>query len=314
MRGRRAIAVLSGLAAFCSASTDAAAQSVNVSPVGSSGTLAGAVLESTGYYYQSFLLDSMMAPFEGSLGALIYISAAIVAIVTFVMQGKYTFTMWFLIGPSLFFSAVVPRTVTTGSNWMFGDEQRDIDKPATGAQNTVATGLGSGAATYQARISSLFAWYNDLISDTVREVAAGINSNRTKADLQFMVRAELLQTLKSWEIDEPGFREWVQLGMLDQCREAMQKGEEWRLETSPVYDPATGNDTSWDDNWVYTKWTPVPSAYTSNPVPSCINLSPASTVPGNPGCSPPEIIKICNVPTSGQDLSYEGVSCQKKVA
>ncbi len=210
-----------------------------VNAIGSSGTLAAASLETAGYYYQSFLLDAYMGPMEGALGSLIYIIGAIIAMVVFLGMGRFKFALWFFLGPSLFFSAVVPRTSTEGVDWLWGDEQRNSIEAKNSAENMAADDRGKTAVQgYTPRISALFGWYNKLISGTVQEIVAQINRSRIKSDTRFLMRAELLSHLKTTYVQDPQFKEVLQLAMFGECRRAMEAGREWRQ----IDPPKRGND------------------------------------------------------------------------
>ena len=71
----------------------------------SAGTMVGAVLETVGYHYQSYLLDQMTDVFTGSLGGFIYLVGVAVTIFAVAIRGGYRFGPWLLIGPPLFLFA-----------------------------------------------------------------------------------------------------------------------------------------------------------------------------------------------------------------
>ncbi|MCB0346616.1 MAG: hypothetical protein KDD66_15990 [Bdellovibrionales bacterium] len=235
IRGDRCLALGVFLAVLLVPAAALAQPAPLVDAVGSSGTLAAAALETAGYYYQSYLLDAYMGPMEGSLGALIYIIGAIIAIVVFLGMGQFKFALWFFLGPSLFFSAVVPRTSTEGVDWLWGDEQRSSIQAKHSAEYMAADDKGlTNVQSYTPRISSLFGWYNDLISGTIQEIVAQINRSRIKSDVRFLMRAEMVSHLKTTYVQDPEFKELMQLAMMGHCRAAMEAGREWRQIDPPL--------------------------------------------------------------------------------
>lgn len=189
--------------------------------VGSSGTLVGAALETAGYYYQSWLLDALGDPGIHSVGALLYVIGAIVAVTTFVVSGNFKLGGWFFLGPGLFFSVILPRQETAGSDWQFGGEPRNRQQLEEQYKE-----LTYGGESYTPKVSKLFAAYNDLVSSSVRDIVATLNGERERVDLKFLFRSQLYAYMVSPTIKEPGFRELLHLGLLGRCRELVEAGRE----------------------------------------------------------------------------------------
>lgn len=280
-----------------------------VDAVGSSGTLAAAALETAGYYYQSFLLDAYMGPMEGALGSLIYIIGALVGLIVFLGMGNYKFAAWFFLGPGLFFSAVAPRTDAPGVDWVWGSEQRNSVEAKNSAEGMAADDRGlTNVQGYTPRISSLFGWYNKLISTSVREIVGTINSGRTKSDVRFLMRAELFSNLKTSYIQDPEFKQVLHVAMLGQCREAMEAGREWR-EIDPPQRGTDPNNPGPDDTWPMGNhpgwsgedWSNLPEH--------------GGTLPRNDAPTNTENIKLCNADGShpGPQHTLSSRQCQLKM-
>ena len=231
--------------------------------IGSSGTMIGATLESVGYYYQSFVLDSFSETLTSSLAALIYIIAVMIGVFTYVTHGDFKWGLWFFIAPGLFMAAVVPRTYTTGADWQFGGEPRDSQKVVSETMRLVRDEViaenhlspqqaqNYNPGFYEARVASVFKWYNNFISATIRNAVKGINTDSVKRDAKFMLRKELLSQLKTTEILDTGLGEFVHSSMFGQCREAMQLGREWRIGAPPHL---PDDFSKWDPTWLTDSW------------------------------------------------------------
>lgn len=195
--------------------------------VGSSGTFAATMLESAGYYYQQLILDSLAGPLTGSLGALIYIVAIIVAVISVVSTGKYSFGAWLLIGPGLYFSTVVPRTAAIGSEWALGNTPRNTELVQAEVKELLKSQkLSSDSNVAPAQVSYLFAWYNNLASSAIKEIVKGLNNSRDPAQFGFILRQQIFSEIHSANVSDPGFIDLLHSGFFTQCRSAVQKGRE----------------------------------------------------------------------------------------
>lgn len=193
--------------------------------VGSSGTMVVSVFETLGHYYQSSLLNSLSEPFEGPIGAFVYIFAAVAAILTFVVTGKYEFGRWFFLGPTLFFLVIQQRIPSSGSLYQWGNEDRsDRWEQVRVEVERQKKELGINEV-HHAQVSRVFAWYNNLISGVVSNFVAYLDSDRLKADMKFLLRAQLLDRMNSAAIRDPGLRALMGYGLLQQCRDIIDKGK-----------------------------------------------------------------------------------------
>ena len=136
--------------------------------IGSSATFIGSLFESAGFYQQSFWLDRLNTGLLISLGSLIYLIAILISIGEFLSSGKAKSLAWLLIGPGLFFSAITLRTEAKGVDWKFGSQQRNTSEVLEIARQTVPS--KGVSENYTPRISTMFSWYERLISDVVNNI------------------------------------------------------------------------------------------------------------------------------------------------
>ncbi len=214
-------------------------------PVGFSGTMVSAVFETLGYRYQSYLIDTLSSSFQGELGGLIYLVGVVAAIFAAAAWGHYKMGAWLLIGPPLFFVAVLTRSQVQDARWVFAKMPRDQSQVNREVQNALALmgsgggfnglAVAGGTANTGANVSTLFARYNHLVSVTIQEMMRTINRNKPSTDRMFIVRAQLLANLYTQSIDDPGFLEVVQHAMMGSCRRTL---ENVRIVDSPLSSPA----------------------------------------------------------------------------
>ena len=195
--------------------------------------MVGASLETVGYYYQSLILDVIAGPLQTSVAGLFFVVGALVALSSFVALGSFRLGAWFFLGPGIFLMVLGSRTETTGANWKFGGDQRDIQAVRNGVEDVIGGDLGeleTEADEEPARVATLFAWYNKLVSASVQEIVRVLAAERAanKADLKFIVRSQMLSELYAATPLNRDFEELLHNGLLRQCGQAVDKGRDLR--------------------------------------------------------------------------------------
>ncbi|HQH29066.1 MAG TPA: hypothetical protein PLP17_16855, partial [Oligoflexia bacterium] len=152
--------------------------------MGTAGTLVGAILESAGYHYQSYLLDVLKNPLENEVGGLIYLLGIAVAVFYTATQGGFKMTAYLMIGPPLFFAVIKVRGPIDDAKWEFGKSARNQAQVQEGVQK-VAPNSG------QANVSKLFGRYVQLVGTVNNEIINRLNKGRSGTDLWFVMKAEL---------------------------------------------------------------------------------------------------------------------------
>ncbi|MBL7662192.1 conjugal transfer protein TraG N-terminal domain-containing protein [bacterium] len=192
--------------------------------VGSSALMVASALETAGYYYQSYVLDSFSSTIMGPLGAIAFIVAGILAITQYVVAGEYKAFLWFVVGPGLLAAVILTREPTTGSNWIFGDEARDQAE-----KNEVIQSITTIDNTNTPKVSSFFAWYNNLTSELVRSIVTKLVEQRQKADMTFVARTQLLQTAVTQSISDPRLSSMIHAGLWGHCGELAKAARQTHL-------------------------------------------------------------------------------------
>ncbi|MDD2941440.1 MAG: hypothetical protein PHC51_00595 [bacterium] len=180
--------------------------------VGSSGSYVGAVLETLGVHYQSYLLDQLATPFATSVGGLVYVVAGFIAIGSYLLSGKAQSSIWLLAAPGIFLAVVLQRTEVSGSLWKFGNEVRSDVMVDSGLDPHLTEDARGGA-----RVSSLFASYDRLVSSVVSQTVAVLLAGREKLDYSFIVRAEILSAMEAPFAGNDGFRSLVHTALGRDC-------------------------------------------------------------------------------------------------
>lgn len=196
--------------------------------VASSGSYIGAVLETSGFYYQEMILESFLAPMNSGIGAFFFIVGAFIALLAIVQQGKFALGSWLLIGPCLFFFVLNVKMSTYGSSWMFGDEERNYRAVRAEVQKFLEE--KDLKQEEPARVSWLFAWYTKLVSGTVQEVVRVLSQGREGTDLLHQRRVDAFSAISTSVSDNPGFTALLHHVYLFRCRNVIDKG---RLITDP---------------------------------------------------------------------------------
>ena len=210
--------------------------------IGSAGSLMAAVLETVGYYYQSFILDHMSMPFQSSIGGLLYTVAGIITVLSFAVYGNFRFGLWMLLGPSLFLAMIIPRTETNGAGWIFANIQQDQAQVDRQVQNVIGE-YGVGGAVdpdnlnrpidEPARVSALFGVFSRMVSQTTQSITEVLVSEKRGVNHHFIMRAELFASLFSSRVDDSDFRELLHLAFLRGCRQVVEQGRKLYSETTP---------------------------------------------------------------------------------
>lgn len=195
--------------------------------IGASGTLVSAALESVGCYYQSVILDALREPFTTSAGGLLYLIGILTGLITFVISGRFNYSLTLLITPGLFFAVVLYRTPTEGAAWLPGLEERDPERLHSEVSMLLyeASGGSMTVDTYDAEVSSVFARYDLLVSRVVQEFVRVLNTERLDADIGFMVRSQIFSSIDYPMVFDPGFRELLHAGLMYQCQDLVEASQ-----------------------------------------------------------------------------------------
>lgn len=201
-------------------------------PIGISGTLVGTALETLGYYYQSYLLDTLGGILSGPVATLCFVIGAMVALTRLVLTGKPGMIVWLLVGPTLFYAVIGSRTQTFGSEWKFGRNARNQTQVSYEVQNY----MQQPDVIENAAVSSLFAQYNKLVSSIVSQVVAVIVSAKEDIDARFLLRTELAAVVRSTEVEDQGLRLLLHENFFRNCGQMIDFAEQIR---DPHYPEAT---------------------------------------------------------------------------
>ncbi len=196
--------------------------------IGSSGTLIGTALESLGYYYQSYLLDSLDKVLFGPVAVGLFVIAALTAMVNYALTGKAKMIGWALVGPALLAGILFNRTDTSGSAWMFGKQPRT----QAVADYEVHHFLNVNNPP-KARVSSFFANYTDFVSSIMQSLVGIITATKPAIDGRFLIRAELSTMVRSSQIEDAGLRILLHDVFYRECGDLIDTGNDVRDKTIP---------------------------------------------------------------------------------
>lgn len=211
--------------------------------IGSSGTLVSAALQTIGYHYQSFILNSFGAAIAGPIGVLIFIVCAIIAIVNLLLTGKPRMVLWFVLGPSLLLAVLQVRTETLGVAWKFGNQDRDqvkVDQSVAYQMRTV--GDDNPDLKKTPNVSSLFASYDRIISSFLQQVTKIIESTQSHIDSGFILRRQLLAMAHTPKNESPQLKSLIQQVLLNRCQDLIRDAHDVEEARVSNKTPSTIND------------------------------------------------------------------------
>ncbi|MCC6932421.1 MAG: conjugal transfer protein TraG N-terminal domain-containing protein [Deltaproteobacteria bacterium] len=193
--------------------------SLDTSQIGSVSNIIAATLETSGQYLQSEILKHLDTDgLAYSLGALCYLLSALIAFVTYAMGGDYKFFRWFLIGPALFYVAILNTEDSTGAAWQFGSKKRDsayVEKYTKGVTYN-SDSQGSQAATSM-KVSTMFAEWNRFTSGVIQATIDALGVVKKDGDVHFLNQVKKYEGLFKATITDENLKQLVNLATINNC-------------------------------------------------------------------------------------------------
>ena len=208
-----------------------------INDIASAGTMVGASLETAGIYQQSFLIDSLSGSAFGTIGSLLLLIAVIMGLITFLITGQGKGLLWFFVGPAILYFVYFNRTEVGTTSWRFARYERpqtnvdyvsqatldpDLLKYPIGSPSFIKTEDGGQQS---AKVSWLFAWYNDIVSSITREVSYALANGKGDLDVRFMMNAGVFRRLAMPQMKEPGLQHLLHTGFMGECAPLVQASE-----------------------------------------------------------------------------------------
>lgn len=224
---------------------------------GSAFTPIAAAFSTLGYYAQAGWLEQIVSHGLGSWAMLAYTLAGVGFLISISIGLPPRMYLWFAIGPALFYWLVENRTGLTGVEWRVGNEARDQTEvwklTEVGLRNESFVILNSidissekapsgsmGTCGEGACVSDFFAWFDILISDTVRQlinflgvsrvvfptsgaetnIITGIDEHSQKWDLTSQKRWEFFASVTGAQIRNNDLRQSFATFMASECGDA----------------------------------------------------------------------------------------------
>ncbi len=185
--------------------------------ISSAGSMIGAILESAGYHYQALILNALSDPLTNEVGGLVYLVGIMIAVSVAATQGKFTMSVWLLVGPPIFFAVIQPRDTMQNARWDFALEGRAVEQVNKEVQKIVAADT-AGAGGGDANVSVVFKRYVEMMSATTKEIVSIISKNRSKGDIWFIVRAQLYALMHTGRVTDPGLSRLLHYSLLGECQ------------------------------------------------------------------------------------------------
>jgi len=145
------------------------------------------------------------------------------ALFSMAISGNYRLGANLLLGPSLFFAVLIPRTATSGVVWMYGGEVRDT-KRVQEELDKLLEADGNAGQRYQPRVASVYLYFDRLTSSIVQNFIAVIERGRERSDLRFVAQAEIISSLFRPEHTAGRFEALLNGGLMAECSQLVEAG------------------------------------------------------------------------------------------
>ena len=192
----------------------------------------GAILESTGYHYQSAILDAMQNPFQNEVGGLVYLVGIVLALVAYSTRGGFSMASWLLIGPPLFFATVLDREPIPNARWEFGLQGR-LQAPVDDGVRQLYRG-----GTTDANVSKVFSRYVQMISTTTKTIVAEISRGREGADLWFILKGQLFGMMHTPGVEDVHLQHLIHNSLLLGCGQLIRYAQAMNNPIFRLNDPS----------------------------------------------------------------------------
>lgn len=189
--------------------------------IGSAGTLVAAGLQTAGQYVQSSIIDMMQNGLGSSLGVLLYVIAAIIAVGTIALGGHYKWGLWFLIGPALYYQVIAVRVPSSGAKWEFGDRTH---------APSIVRAINEGVVTTDqpAKVSWFYSTWDTFSTEIIQAFIKALNLTDVEGDVAFISRTQRFGALFHLKVNDPELQKFINLVTLNECSDymALQLGSE----------------------------------------------------------------------------------------
>ncbi|MCC6932424.1 MAG: hypothetical protein IT292_04125 [Deltaproteobacteria bacterium] len=206
--------------------------------VTSAASFVTAALETAGYITQAQFLDAF-ENFFNSTGALLFLFAALGAMISMVVFGSFKLFRYLFIMPFIYYLLITPREDLSGSIWRLGAtgyprsltkvyEKENTDPAALAVNvvtykdsnknlNAVRKGEGSISDSDNIRVSSVFAQMIKLIDQLVAQFVSLIISHKDDKALMSLNKAKMLEGVLNANPNLPEVTKMLTSDLFDRC-------------------------------------------------------------------------------------------------
>ena len=203
-----------------------------------------------GYYEQDFIITQIEDTTFGLWAPLLYILAAFSGLILAAMGQPPKLYLWFILGPAIYNFVLLTTVPRSGVSWTIGSNAQDMKHVwklgYAGMQNNPQ--FSAGGATYTktggpgtpAQVSYVFAFYDDLVSDTVRRLvdwtgiftqqdgpglpsSAGSSEDHKAWFLMSNLKWSLVEDITAVTANNPDVREALVVFMSGECGNVLTK-------------------------------------------------------------------------------------------
>ncbi|MCC6220639.1 MAG: hypothetical protein IT291_05275 [Deltaproteobacteria bacterium] len=191
--------------------------------VGAAGQFIAAVMETAGLYAQSQVLENF-SPFFQSLGALLYMMAALSAILSVALYGNYRMGAYLILAPAIFWwilTATNPVTSTAHGVTNDANSQEQIGFLSYAGDPKRYRDAKDLNRYKHAEVSEFFIYYDNLISNIIQTVSSFLVDMQKREDLLFVARERVMTRVLQNRVEDKNFLRLLSRGLMGNCAKAI---------------------------------------------------------------------------------------------
>lgn len=191
--------------------------------IGAVGHLISALMQTSGLMAQSEVL-STFSGFITSVGALVFVYALIVGIVSVALYGNYKQALYLIVGPALFYWMLSSTVPVSSTMVRYGD--RVTQDSALNQRQFLALVSDLGVRSSGTEISWAFALWDNIVTEVVQRTVSVFLDTENLADLKQAATERVFSKVLRHRSSDPGFIRLLSTGVLGECAEQTMLAQE----------------------------------------------------------------------------------------
>ena len=208
----------------------------SIQMVGMAGQWVCAVMQTAGLFAQSEVLDTLSGAFI-SVASLLFLFSITSALFVFMVYGNFKLAGYFILGPAIFYFVLLVRIDADGTRYQFGSR---VESNQLVHQKRILTNQRSDGSGEKARVSWLFARFDNVISHVIQKTVNVIIDTSKRDDIKALARDKIFQRVAFMQGGNPEYLMLLSLGVIGNCGNYLHSS----LKLSHLNDLTTQRGTS----------------------------------------------------------------------